>query len=102
MSDLLPRIKIDPGILHGRPCIRGLRISVADVLGRLSVSASRQDNLSRLRSGRQTTPSSRRNNRNPACRYAQAGYACYLAIERCILRCRTIQELAWFRSNRAQ
>jgi uncharacterized protein (DUF433 family) len=28
--------------MHGRPCIRGLRITVADVLGLLSVGQSRE------------------------------------------------------------
>ncbi len=32
---------IDPGQVHGRPCIRGLRITVADVLGVLSAGQSR-------------------------------------------------------------
>lgn len=45
MSDLLARITIDPNVLHGRPCIRGMRISVADILGQLSAGASRDDIL---------------------------------------------------------
>ncbi|MBB5045774.1 uncharacterized protein (DUF433 family) [Rhodopseudomonas rhenobacensis] len=45
MSDLLARITIDPDVLHGRPCIRGLRISVADILGQLAAGASRDDIL---------------------------------------------------------
>lgn len=45
MSDLLTRITIDPEVLHGRPCIRGLRISVSDILGQLSAGASRDDIL---------------------------------------------------------
>lgn len=45
MSDLFARITIDPGILHGRSCIHGMRISVADLLGQLSADASRQDIL---------------------------------------------------------
>lgn len=45
MSDLLARITIDPNVLHGRPCIRGMRISVSDVLGQLSSGASRDDIL---------------------------------------------------------
>ena len=36
MADLLARIAIDPERMHGRPCIRGRRITVADVLGLLS------------------------------------------------------------------
>ena len=42
MSDLLTRITIDPDRLHGRPCIRGLRITVADVLALLSAGQSRE------------------------------------------------------------
>jgi len=41
MSDLVDRITIDPDVLHGRPCIRGMRISVADVLGLLAAGQSR-------------------------------------------------------------
>lgn len=42
MNDLLKRITIDPDRMHGRPSIRGLRITVADVLGLLSVGQSRE------------------------------------------------------------
>jgi uncharacterized protein (DUF433 family) len=42
MSDLLTRITIDPDRMHGRPCIRGLRITVSDVLGLLSAGQSRE------------------------------------------------------------
>ena len=42
MSDLLTRITIDPERMHGRPCIRGLRVTVADVLGLLSSRQSRE------------------------------------------------------------
>jgi uncharacterized protein (DUF433 family) len=42
MSDLLTRITIDSDRMHGRPCIRGLRITVADVLGLLSTGQSRE------------------------------------------------------------
>jgi uncharacterized protein (DUF433 family) len=42
MSDLLTRITIDPDRMHGRPCIRDLRITVADILGLLSVGQSRE------------------------------------------------------------
>ncbi|MEI8318790.1 MAG: DUF433 domain-containing protein [Planctomycetia bacterium] len=31
-SDLLKRITVDPGKRSGKPCIRGLRITVSDVL----------------------------------------------------------------------
>jgi uncharacterized protein (DUF433 family) len=45
MSDLLTRITIDPERMHGRPCIRGLRVTVADVLGLLSSGQSREQIL---------------------------------------------------------
>jgi uncharacterized protein (DUF433 family) len=34
--DLLARIAIDPSIRFGKPCIRGTRITVGDVLGYLA------------------------------------------------------------------
>lgn len=39
------RITIDPGKCGGRPCIRGLRIRVTDVLGLLGAGASHQEIL---------------------------------------------------------
>jgi uncharacterized protein (DUF433 family) len=36
MSDLLSRITIEEGKRSGKPCIRGMRITVADVLGWLA------------------------------------------------------------------
>ena len=36
MTDLLERITIDPETCGGRPCLRGLRIRVADVLDLLA------------------------------------------------------------------
>jgi uncharacterized protein (DUF433 family) len=44
MSEL-HRITIDPEQCGGRPCIRGLRIRVTDVLGLLAAGASREDIL---------------------------------------------------------
>jgi uncharacterized protein (DUF433 family) len=41
MSDLLSRITIDPERMHGRPCVRNLRITVADILGLLAAGQSR-------------------------------------------------------------
>jgi uncharacterized protein (DUF433 family) len=41
MTALTDRITIDPAQMHGRPCIRGLRISVADVLAMLAAGMSR-------------------------------------------------------------
>lgn len=45
MNDLSKRITINPDRMHGRPCIRGLRITVSDVLGLLSAGQSREDIL---------------------------------------------------------
>jgi uncharacterized protein (DUF433 family) len=36
MTELLTRITINPAQCHGRPCIRGLRIRVADILEMLA------------------------------------------------------------------
>ena len=40
MSDLLQRITSEPGKFGGRPCIRGLRIRVTDVLDLLAAGLS--------------------------------------------------------------
>lgn len=40
MSDLLSRITVEPGKRSGKPCVRGLRITVADVLGWLASDES--------------------------------------------------------------
>jgi uncharacterized protein (DUF433 family) len=42
MSQLLTRITIDPDRMHGRPCIRGMRITVSDILGLLSAGQTRE------------------------------------------------------------
>ena len=39
-STLLERVTIEPGKCGGRPCIRGKRIRVSDILGLLSAGAS--------------------------------------------------------------
>ena len=36
MMNLLERIAVDPAIRFGKPCVRGTRISVGDVLGYLA------------------------------------------------------------------
>jgi len=41
MVDLLDRITINPNQCGGRPCIRGMRIRVTDVLGLLAAGQSR-------------------------------------------------------------
>jgi len=45
MSDLLSRITIEPGKRSGRPCIRGMRIAVHDVLGWLAAGMSEAEIL---------------------------------------------------------
>ena len=42
---LLDRVTIEGGKCGGRPCIRGLRIRVADILGLLGAGASHQEIL---------------------------------------------------------
>jgi uncharacterized protein (DUF433 family) len=44
-SKLLDRITIKPGQCGGRPCIRGMRIRVTDILALLSAGASHQEIL---------------------------------------------------------
>jgi len=39
----LDRITIEPGKCGGRPCIRGMRIRVTDIIGLLSAGASHQE-----------------------------------------------------------
>jgi uncharacterized protein (DUF433 family) len=34
--DLLQRITLDPAIMGGRPCIRGMRVTVGTILGPLA------------------------------------------------------------------
>jgi len=45
MSDLLKRITVDPEICGGRPCIRGLRVRVKDVLDMLAGGSTRLEIL---------------------------------------------------------
>lgn len=42
-SKLLDRITITPGQCGGRPCIRGMRIRVTDILSLLSAGASHRE-----------------------------------------------------------
>ena len=44
-SSLLDRITVEPGKCGGRPCIRGQRIRVTDVLGLLGAGASHEEVL---------------------------------------------------------
>lgn len=45
MSTLLGRITVDAAICGGKPCIRGTRMRVSDVLDLLASGASRQEIL---------------------------------------------------------
>lgn len=45
MSDLLARITIRPEQCHGRPCIRGMRIRVVDILEMLANGAKPEEIL---------------------------------------------------------
>lgn len=45
MNELLSRITIRPEQCHGRPCIRGLRIRVSDVLEMLAAGTSKEEIL---------------------------------------------------------
>jgi len=38
--DLLHRIAVDPAVRFGKPCVRGTRIAVGDVLGYLAAGMS--------------------------------------------------------------
>ena len=44
-SELLKRITIEPGKCGGRPCIRGMRMRVTDVLQLLSAGATYEEIL---------------------------------------------------------
>jgi len=45
MSNLLNRVTVNPEVCGGRPCIRGMRIRVKDVLDMLAGGASRTEIL---------------------------------------------------------
>jgi uncharacterized protein (DUF433 family) len=44
-TDLLSRVTIDPEQCHGRPCIRGMRIRVIDILEMLAGGTSPEEIL---------------------------------------------------------
>jgi uncharacterized protein (DUF433 family) len=48
MSDLLQRITSEPGKFGGRPCIRGLRIRVTDILDLLAAGLSHDQIVAEL------------------------------------------------------
>jgi uncharacterized protein (DUF433 family) len=43
---LLERISVDPAVRFGKPCVRGTRITVGDILGYLAGGMSEDDVLS--------------------------------------------------------
>ncbi|HLZ75878.1 DUF433 domain-containing protein [Phenylobacterium sp.] len=45
MSELMARITLDAGKMHGKPCIRGLRIRVQDVLEMLGSGMTAEEIL---------------------------------------------------------
>jgi uncharacterized protein (DUF433 family) len=45
MFELLKRITVEQGKMHGRPCIRGLRIRVQDILEMLASGMSAEEIL---------------------------------------------------------
>ena len=47
-QDLLARITQTPGVCSGRPCIRGMRIRVSDVLDLLAAGLSHEEILKEL------------------------------------------------------
>lgn len=48
MSSVLARITVDPERCGGRPCVRGMRIRVTDVLDLLAAGLSRAEVLTEL------------------------------------------------------
>lgn len=48
MENLLDRITINPKQCGGRPCIRGMRIRVSDILELLASGISKEDILSEM------------------------------------------------------
>lgn len=48
MTDVLQRITLDPAQCGGRPCIRGMRIRVIDVLDLLASGLSREQVLEEM------------------------------------------------------
>jgi uncharacterized protein (DUF433 family) len=45
MESRLERITVDPEVFGGRPCIRGLRVRVKDILDMLAAGATRSEIL---------------------------------------------------------
>jgi uncharacterized protein (DUF433 family) len=57
MSDWRSRITIEPGKLGGKPCVRGMRLSVADVLEYLAADMRVEEILSDFPTWNATTSS---------------------------------------------
>jgi uncharacterized protein (DUF433 family) len=45
MANLLDRVTVDPEVCGGRPCIRGMRIQVKDILDMLAGGSTRSEIL---------------------------------------------------------
>ena len=43
MSDLLKRITVEPGKCGGRPCIRGYRLRVSDLLSLIAAGSTHEE-----------------------------------------------------------
>ncbi len=43
--DQLTRITLDPAVMGGKPCIRGLRVTVATIIGLLASGRGREEIL---------------------------------------------------------
>ena len=43
--DLIQRISIDPAVRYGKPCVRGTRLTVGDVLGTLAAGRTEAELL---------------------------------------------------------
>lgn len=43
--EIMPRITIEPGKMGGRPCIRGMRITVSTIMGLLAAKRTREEVL---------------------------------------------------------
>jgi len=39
MNELLKRITVNPAVMTGKPCVRGLRVTVSTILGLLAAGA---------------------------------------------------------------
>jgi uncharacterized protein (DUF433 family) len=44
-SEIYPRVTVDPEVCFGKPCIRGMRVRVTDILDMLAGGATRAEIL---------------------------------------------------------